>query len=284
MSHYDETRNRFNPDNRFIGDIEDGKKYPFGCYTKEESDERYAIKSTETDLTALSDVVSTKASQTDLSALSDVVDTKASTSDLESYESSNNAEIADIKARLDALEYAPMQIISFISDKTVVEKGSTQTIDLSWTLSKEATWQEINGERVIGASKSYTDVTADTTYTLSASDGRAIDTKSVSVSFANHILYGVTANMGDLTGLSDILSENVERTFTATAAADQYIVYAYPKRLGSVEFFVEGWEGGFDAPAEASITNRSGYTETYYIYKSTNTNLGVTTVEVRREI
>ena len=42
MAHYDCTKNRFNPENRFIGDIENGLRYPFACYTKEESDARYA--------------------------------------------------------------------------------------------------------------------------------------------------------------------------------------------------------------------------------------------------
>ena len=40
-------KNRFQPETRFIGDIEDGKRYPFGVYTKEERDERYAVKKTE---------------------------------------------------------------------------------------------------------------------------------------------------------------------------------------------------------------------------------------------
>ena len=57
------TRNRFNPENRFIGDIEDGKRYPFGVYTKEESDEKYAIKQTEADLVALAEAVGSKADE-----------------------------------------------------------------------------------------------------------------------------------------------------------------------------------------------------------------------------
>ena len=34
-------KNRFAPENRFIGDIEDGKRYPFDVYSKEEANERY---------------------------------------------------------------------------------------------------------------------------------------------------------------------------------------------------------------------------------------------------
>jgi len=65
MGWYD-TPNQFNPENRFIGDIEDGKSYPYDCYTKEESDDRYAQKSTETDLESLSDSISTINTNLDL--------------------------------------------------------------------------------------------------------------------------------------------------------------------------------------------------------------------------
>lgn len=99
MPYDDGTKNRFNPENRFVGDIENGLRYPFACYTKSESDERYALKTTtetdietleaaiatkaaQSDLTTLSDVVATKAAQADLTTLSGVVDTKAAASDL----------------------------------------------------------------------------------------------------------------------------------------------------------------------------------------------------------
>lgn len=115
MSHYDETRNRFNPQNRFVGDIEDGKRYPFACYTKEESDARYApistvsdianlnatvaTKATKADVTALEAVVGTKASQADFIELSATVDTKASISSVESL-----SETVNTKANQSALD------------------------------------------------------------------------------------------------------------------------------------------------------------------------------------
>ena len=41
---WNDDKNRFQPENRFVGDIEDGKRYPFDVYKKEESDARYAQK------------------------------------------------------------------------------------------------------------------------------------------------------------------------------------------------------------------------------------------------
>ena len=50
---WNDDKNRFQPENRFVGDIEDGKRYPFDVYKKAEADERFAVKQTEADLAAL---------------------------------------------------------------------------------------------------------------------------------------------------------------------------------------------------------------------------------------
>ena len=172
MSHYDETRNRFNPDNRFIGDIEDGKKYPFGCYTKEESDARYELKSEafdpteiEAEVAALSATVTTKASNNDLQALAAVVNTKANASDLTAIynrlaaletavsQKANESECVEIRARLDALESDAIRINSFTASSTSYEKGASATVTLTWSLNKTATSETINNVAVTGTSK-----------------------------------------------------------------------------------------------------------------------------------
>lgn len=247
-------KNRFGPENRFVGDIEDGKRYPFDVYTKEESDERYARKQTETDLTALTETVNGKADE---------------------------QECVDIRARLDALEYKNIVINSFSAAPPINEMGSSQTITLAWSLNKTATSQNINGSPVTGNSKQYTGVTGSTSYTLNVSDGQTSASKSVSVSFANRIYYGAAADLSNVTALTGILSNDPERTITVDAGAGEYIIYAIPARLGDVTFFVSGFEGGFENPVEQTLTNSSGYQETYKVYRSTNANLGNTTVEIR---
>jgi hypothetical protein len=249
-----DSRNRFNPGNHYVGDIEDGKRYPFGVYTKEESDARYAVKQTEADLAALTEVVSGKADE---------------------------SECVDIRARLDALEYKSIVINSFSAAPPVSEIGSSQTITLAWSLNKAATSQNINGSPVTGNSKQYTGVTTGTTYTLNVSDGQTSASKAVSVSFANRIYYGAAADLTTVTNLGSVLSNDPERTITVDAGTGQYIVYAIPARLGDVTFFVSGFEGGFEDPVEQTLTNGSGYQETYKVYRSTNANLGNTTVEIR---
>lgn len=249
-----DSRNRFNPGNHYVGDIEDGKRYPFGVYTKEESDERYAVKATEEQVAALQATVAGKADE---------------------------QECVNIRARLDALEYKSIQINSFSAAPPVLEIGSSQTITLAWTLNKQATSQNINGSPVTGNSKRFTDVTTPTTYMLSVSDGKTSASRSVSVSFANQIYYGAAENLDEVTALSKILSNDPERVITVDARANDYIIYAIPARLGTVKFFVGGFEGGFEEAVEQQLVNSSGYIELYKVYRSTNTNLGETVVEIK---
>jgi len=232
------TRNRFNPENRFIGDIEDGKRYPFGVYTKEESDAKYAVKQTEADLAALT-------------------------------------------ARVDALEYKDIAINSFNAAPPVSEIGSSQTITLAWSLNKQATQQNINGTPVEGNTKQFIGVSSDQVYTLTATDGNTSASMSVRVIFANQIYYGVAADTSDLSGLFKVLSNDAEREITVNAGEGEYIIYALPVRLGAVKFYVSGFEGGFEEPVVRSVTNESGYYEQYQIYRSTNANLGETTVDIK---
>ncbi|MBP0976452.1 MAG: hypothetical protein J6P20_10370 [Oscillospiraceae bacterium] len=258
-------RNRFPHGHLFVGEIENGKRYPFGVYTKEEADDRFAAKETEANLEALAQSVSTS-----LNDLTDIVNSKAS-----------EAEAEAIRARLDALEYVDIKINSFIATPSLCEIGSTQTISLSWSLNKSATSQTIDGVPVTGSSKQFANVSSSKTYTLNVADGKTSATKTASVAFANRIYYGAASDLTEVTQLGNVLSNDKKRTFTVDARAGEYIVYAIPARLGAVTFFVGGFEGGFEEPVEQVLTNASGYQEPYNVYRSTNANLGETTVEVR---
>jgi len=201
----------------------------------------------------------------------------------EALNRANKAEIdiISIKQRLDNLEYSDIKINSFSAAPPVSEMGSSQTITLAWTLNKTATSQTINGLSVTGNTIQYTGVTSGKTYTLNVTDGKTSASRSVSVSFSNRIYYGAATNLNNVASLTNLLSNDPERTITVDAGTGEYIIYAIPARLGDVTFFVSGFEGGFEDPVEQTLTNASGYQETYKVYRSTNANLGNTTVEIR---
>ncbi len=188
--------------------------------------------------------------------------------------------MTDVLSRLDALEYVTVKINTFTANPTLCELGSSNTINLAWTLSKPSN-VTIDGTSVSGTSYSATGISSSHTFTLAATDGQTSDSKSVSVSFANQIYYGAAENTSSVTSLSNkVLSNTKGRTITVNAGSGKYIIYALPKRLGTVTFKVNGFDGGFSSPEEKNLTNASGYTEAYYVYKSTNANLGNTTVVV----
>lgn len=243
------TPNQFNPENRFIGDIEDGKCYPFDIYSKEEADERFAPKS-------LEELVAEAITRID-------------------------AKLEDHEQRLNALEYKAITIQTFTVSPSVIELGSDSTVSLTWSLNKPATTQTINGTEVQGTSKQYNDISATTAFTLAVSDGETSANKTIAVQGANQIYYGAAENLNAVTSLSKVLSNEKKRTITVNAGSGQYIIYAYPARLGNVSFWVENFEGGFEPAVVQSLTNESGYTEQYKLYRSTNANLGETTVEIK---
>lgn len=152
-------------------------------------------------------------------------------------------------------------------------------------------WSNLNmtGEGYVGPTTNaeavnYPSVGASITFQLNATDGEDADTETQSVAFYNRRYWGVSETASgfdeaDIEGLADDeLSNSKAKTFTVNAGAGEYIIFAYPSRLGTATFTVGGFEGGFEEPETVSVENASGYTEDYYVYRSTNSGLGSTTV------
>lgn len=136
------------------------------------------------------------------------------------------------------------------------------------------------------ASVNYPSVSGTVVFNLSAKKGTETAAASITHTFVNRVYYGVSSvgsgyTAGNVTGLaSSNLQDSRALTFTVNPGASQYIIYAFPTRLGTATFSVGGFEGGFMPPETVSVTNGSGYTENYYVYRSANSNLGSTTVVV----
>lgn len=263
-------RNRFKPGQMFVGEVENGMRYPFGVYTKAESDARYAAKDTEEDVAELSALVASKAPQSQVDDLADQISGMAT-----------ETEIATINARLDALEYSAIEIRSFAANPTLCEMGAVESILLTWSLNKTATLQNINGVTVHGNSQQFDNVTSATEFTLNVTDGTTNASEIVNVEFANRIYYGAASDLSSVNQLESVLSNEIGRVFTTIATQGKYIIYAIPSRLGFCSFYVSGFEGGFEPPVEMILENGNGFKETYRVYRSTNAALGETTVEVK---
>jgi hypothetical protein len=121
-------------------------------------------------------------------------------------------------------------------------------------------------------------------FTLTSQKGGTTATSNITNTFVNRRWWGVStvsgsyseANVESLANFD--LSNSKANTFTLSPTTGEYIIYAYPTRLGTATFTVGGFEGGFNSPETVSITNGFGFTENFYVYRSINTNLGSTTV------
>ncbi len=121
------------------------------------------------------------------------------------------------------------------------------------------------------------------TYTLNASSASGTATAKTTTLTWNNLRFSGVSAAGALTEafietLTSELSNSKAKTFTVTAGVGEKIYFAYPSRLGTATFTVGGFEGGFNLLGSVSVTNSYSYTETYYLYESTNANLGTTTV------
>ena len=103
--------------------------------------------------------------------------------------------------------------------------------------------------------------------------------------FYNGVYYG-TAKIPDtvdttfIKSLQKNLQNTKNKTFNVSCGEDAYIWYALPKRYGVPIFNVGGFDGGFQKVADIEFKNSSGYSESYTVYKSDNSNLGTKTVTV----
>lgn len=196
--------------------------------------------------------------------------------------------IATVKDALDKLLYVPLSI-SLISNKpTTLEIGTTiDSVVFSWVYNKNIVSQKFNNESLEANLRSYTynsSFNSNKSFKLEANDGEGDFSKSISFNFLNGRYWGVSnSDIYDsdfVKSLSKELASNKNKTFTVNCGEGQHIFYCVPATFGNCNFKVGGFEGGFTKVDTIQFTNSSGFTESYDIYKSTNSNLGNTTVVV----
>lgn len=198
-----------------------------------------------------------------------------------------NSQCKDIATKMDEISN-PFSINSFSVTPSVAQKGSTINVTVKWSYNKDINSQTLNNATLDATlrEKTFSSVKTDVTYTLNATSTNNISkTKSGTVKFYNGIYYGksssTTYNATLISSLTKTLSDSKARTITVNAGTGEYIYYCLPTRLGVPSFNVGGFDGGFTKVATINFTNSDSYAEDYDIYKSTNANLGNSTVVVK---
>ena len=191
--------------------------------------------------------------------------------------------------KLEELLYVPISISSLSLSKSVMEIGDVLSgLVVTWAYNKEDILsQKFNGLEVGIDDREYTeteDITSNKTYTLEVNDGKNTTTKSATVKFLTGKYYGATQegvyDSDFIKGLTKTLVENKNGNFTVNCGENEFIYFCIPTRFGTPRFSVGGFEGGFFKVDTIEFTNDFGYSENYDIYRSDNSSLGNTTVNV----
>ena len=170
----------------------------------------------------------------------------------------------------------------------IYEKGSTQTINLSWSYDRDIMSQSINKEvmAVDIRSKQYEDVVADTTYTLSTVYNGQTYTKSTSVEFRLKKYYGVSAHETltneEILGLSNLWAGRAQASTVFDCTGGKYPFYILPASMASdIQFWIGGLRNSDWIEEIRKITNAYGYTESYIIFRLNSIQTGVLNIEVK---
>lgn len=168
------------------------------------------------------------------------------------------------------------------------EKGSTASITLRWEYDRAITTQTLQGETLPPSlrTKTIEGVKEDSRYTLSAVAGNLAVSRTVEVLFRLKKYWGVSASAA----LSD---EQVRALHTAWAVRGQaatrfdctggkYAYYILPASMaGGIQFWIGGLRTTDWQQEVRPLTNASGYTEPYAIFRLNHIQTGVLNIEVK---
>ena len=189
--------------------------------------------------------------------------------------------------KLEELLYVPVSANISLSKSTAELGEVVSGLVVTWSYNKDIVSQKFNDVEIDIADRTYTeteDITSDTTYKVEGNDGKRNVVKSATIKFLNGKYYGVAEegvyDNDFIKSLTKVLTENKNGNFTVNCGENEFIYFCIPTRFGTPRFSVGGFEGGFFKVDTIEFTNNFGYSENYDIYRSDNSSLGNTTVNV----
>lgn len=168
------------------------------------------------------------------------------------------------------------------------EKGSSNSVILRWTYDRDITYQEINKEEleISLRTKTYSNVTENTTYKLIAIYNNKEYDKSVSATFNVKKYYGVSEktslNNDEILALTSAWASKALSTTKFDCTGGKYPYYIIPTSLANnVNFYINGFANSNWSTEVKDVTNSYGYSESYTIYRLNTIQTGILNIEVR---
>ena len=183
-------------------------------------------------------------------------------------------EMATYNSRVTDLEDAVFPYSLSVSGGGVFEKGTTQTINVSWVMKKGSSVvtpdsSKVNGEPATGTSKQFAGVTTTTTYSVEATKAGKTKTGSttavfVAASYCGVVAHDFTASESSIKALSKTVKNTKGYTISGQTLNNQKMCYAYPKSLGALTTIKDANNFDYINSYVRSEMQVSG--ETYYVY------------------
>lgn len=168
------------------------------------------------------------------------------------------------------------------------EKGSSNSVVLRWTYDRDITYQEINIEEldISLRTKTYNNVTENTTYRLIAIYNSKEYEKSVSATFNIKKYYGVSEKTSltndEIKALTSTWASKALATTKFDCTGGKYPYYIIPTSLANnVTFYINGFANSNWSTEVKDVTNNYGYSESYTIYRLNTIQTGILNIEVR---
>ena len=204
------------------------------------------------------------------------------------YTNSDNPSISTVGEALDQLLYKELTIKSKVTPN-IAERGEIiPEVEVSWEYNKNIISQKLDNIDISPDIRSITlsNIRQTISKSLWATDGKSTKTTTMAIQFKLASYYGVS-NKTTIT--SDDIINSFTRDFnfqkgssvTITAQDNQYIYFMLPKSMGQVQFYVGGFEGGFQVVDSNFQFTKNGATNRYILYRSDNPGLGTTTINIK---
>lgn len=204
------------------------------------------------------------------------------------YTNSDNPSISTVGEALDQLLYKELTIKSKVTPN-IAERGEIiPEVEFSWEYNKNIISQKLDNIDISPDTRSITlsNIRQTISKSLWATDGKSTKTTTMAIQFKLASYYGVS-NKTTLTSDDIINSFTRDLNFqkgssvTITAQDNQYIYFMLPKSMGQVQFYVGGFEGGFQVVDSNFQFTKNGATNRYILYRSDNPGLGTTTINIK---
>lgn len=199
-----------------------------------------------------------------------------------------NQSITTIKEGVNYLLSQPLSLSKYpkAPDQDILLGETLTNYELSWETNKPyesltITLSNGNSYNVNSENRTFIlpDLTESTSIQFEFVNGLETLEYNLDITFSNNIFFG-SLNVYDYSQLNSIQSNNINQNFNINSNSGEYVFISVPNRLMPIRFFVSGLEGGIEQYQTYSITNSSGYTEEYIVFKSNNHSLGDLTVQM----